>query len=600
MSNSIVTNKFRYRIVKSLEQKFADEDESIYFFYGTPVEWFNENFPDILTPSNEQENITKSNFLALKKVSGRDLRLGAERIEWASNTIYAQYTDKESLDGKNYYVITSQNNVYKCLGNNTILNSEGYPEEGTSTIEPNHTGGLTQTTTDGYIWKHMLTVSDAINRKFNIADYIPLDVNDSITQGIINSSTPGTIDNMTIDQTDPTLPPGGRGYYIRVYDNSNTIVELPDIPIFLFGDGDEVSTAKIEIQQVTAGGGINLAAAQGSAVLFGYYDIENPSLVTTTGYRLTEGNRGSGYSNVNDDWIPVQIRQISSESEGGNVNADVAYDYAYGIAKINENQSISALRILNSGSGYNLGEAEVVQSSAIGYGTVNQSYLNTTGELRGKIKSVRMEFPGRNYSRADAVLISEKFEFEDALLSPIISPFNGHGSNPEIELRTTNILFNVRIAYEELGGDFSVGNDFRTVGIVENIEEQDKNGDNRNIGTSLTLSAKTDLVCKDIIDLNAFKTDDLIVGVNTGARARIVDVINGNTIRVIRDIETSNTTPFIPDEFIKSSSTGSAQIESINESEYVPFSGDILFINNREAIQRSNDQIETINFILKL
>ena len=119
MSKSIVTNKFDFRIIKSLEEKFQNSAESIYFFYGNPVDWSTVGSPDEPQPSNSQENLTKSNLLALKKVNDRDLILGAIRYTWKSGTTYETYTDQSDLTAKTCYVITSQNKVYKCLGNNT-------------------------------------------------------------------------------------------------------------------------------------------------------------------------------------------------------------------------------------------------------------------------------------------------------------------------------------------------------------------------------------------------------------------------------------------------------------------------------------------------
>jgi hypothetical protein len=603
MSSSIVTNKFRYRIVKTLEDKFSDDSESVYFFYGQSIEWLDENTPDTAEPTVEQENDTKSNILALKKISGRDLILGAEKREWASGIQYDIYSDREDLTTKNYYVVASNQQVYKCLDNNTVLNEGGFPAITPSLDEPTHIGGtVVRNENDGYLWKHMFGISEAIQRKFNIPEYIPVTVADSETQGIISSTTPGTVDNVTIDP-DPLSPAaayGGVGYYIQTFDNNYNVVELQDIPIFIDGDGDEVATGKIQIQQISATGGINITASTSSTEVTGYYDVVNPGQSTTAGFSINLGDRGNGYRLVDDEWVPVKIRQISSESTIENIDINASFDYAYGIAKINENGSINALRIVNPGSGYTIGEAEIVQSSAIAFAKTNASYLTSDLEDRGRIISVRTEYPGANFSRADAVIVSDKFGGNLAYLSPIVSPIKGHGFNPEVELNATNILFNIRVAYEELGGDFSVGNDFRSVGLVENVEQQDNAGTGVIDAISLTLDAKTSITCTDIIDANDFQGDDLLIGTTSGARARIVDVINGNTIRVIRDIETSNTTSFLENEFLISSSAGTAQAESISLPEYVPFSGDVLFINNRQQIQRSNDQIETINFILKL
>ena len=48
------------------------------------------------------------------------------------------------------YVLSSANNVYKCMNNNA---------GGTSTVEPSGTSTSEFTTADSYVWKYMYTLS---------------------------------------------------------------------------------------------------------------------------------------------------------------------------------------------------------------------------------------------------------------------------------------------------------------------------------------------------------------------------------------------------------------------------------------------------------
>jgi hypothetical protein len=579
MSN-IVTNKFNFNAVKALEEKFSNSSESVYFFYGNPLAWDNEASPDTANPTNKQEHITKSNLLALKKITDRDLILGVTRVAWTTGTRYDAYTDAADLTTKNFYVITSNNQVFKCLNNDTTYDSSGVATIAQSTIEPSGSNGEIVTLADGYTWKHMFDVSEAIQRKFTSTSYIPIDVASASIQAVVNGTIPGTVDSVTVDAV-------GVGYFINVYNSSGVSEALPKIPLFIEGDGDEVATGTIRINQVLSDGAINLST---SATLTGVFDLANPTLSTTAGFEFTDATKGSGYiqPTANDNWSPIQIRQISSETSGDGSS----FTYAYGIAKINASGSIDAIRLLDGGTGYTPGVAEVVQSKAIAYANTDPTDKYITG--------VEIESRGRNFSRAKVVIISDQADgVADATLTPVVSPFKGHGADPEIELNAHDLLFNIQIAYEELGGDFSVANDFRSVGIIESPKQQAADGSGDTIASASTLSAKTDIVCKANVDVNDFAADLLIIGKTSGARAKIVDVVNNNTIRVIRDIGTSNTTDFLANEVVQTGAA-TAEVSSVTQPEYVPFSGDMLFINNRIAIQRSSDQIETINFILKL
>jgi len=561
---NIITNNFKTQIAKSLESDFSDPTRSIYFFYGRPLAWENEPNPPTLTPSNLVENATKSNILALKKINDRDLILGVTKYTWTSGTSYAEYSNLEDMAGTAFYVITDDNRVYKCLDNGSGL--DGVANE--STVKPEHTDGI-EKLADGYIWQYMFRVSDPINRKFTADQYIPIDVNDPINQNTALAAVPGTITKIKISS-------GGAGYYIQ--DDAGDYFD--DIPLYILGNGTENASGKIRITSITAQGSINTLNSYPVTGLPG------------AGYDITDV--GAEYQIDENQWSAVLIRQISSLT---NVNAANQFEYAYGIAKIGATGTIETMRIVDPGKGFTLGEAEVVQSSCMAFAKI---------DANGSIISTNIPgFWGQNFTTASVVVVSDRNlqTFVAAELTPVLSPPAGHASNPETELISTSLLFNMRIAYEELGGDFAASNDFRSVGLIQNVEYQyeDANGQiQKNISTQLTLSATTDITLTTDIDPNDFSADSTITGIVSGAKGTIVEVLNNRIIRVIRDIESSNTVPFILNEGVITTDGGNGLIASVAIPEYAPFSGDIMLINNREAIQRSNDQIETINFILNL
>lgn len=563
MTTNLVTNNFKYRTLKTLQEKFSDLNTCVYFFYGRNLEWVDENIPDNLEASKEEERLTKSNIMALKKITSRDLILGAKRYRpsWEPNISYDMYTDQEELAGKEFYTITSENKVYKCLDNNSSYtnNSLGVaiPTPGVSVDEPIG-GDIFIGQNDNYIWKYMFTLRPPTIRKFNIPEYIPIDAEISTTQDR------GTINYIKINST-------GSDYSLQYVDD-NLVQSYTKVPLFIFGNGNINDSASIEITSITSQAkSINIINGQpipGSAGV---------------GFQLLPSKKGSGYKIIEDEWCPVQIRQLASET-GDELGE---FKYAYGIAKFDNNGQLENLRITDPGAGYSLGEAKVVQSSAIGYGELSAN---------GNITKIKMDYYGENFSYASVIPITDKLDnpSTNASLTPIISPALGHGSNPGAELVALNLLFNVRLAYEEVGGDFSVQNDFRSVGLIENIEQQNADGTNIRLASDSTLSGKTDLYLDNDVDFNL---DSEIVGLSSGAKGRIIDIIEGNIVRIIRDIESSNTTPFLVNEAVRSSGV-TAKIASISQPEYVPYSGDVLFINNRSPVARSDDQIETINFVL--
>lgn len=564
-ANSIITDNFRYRIIKNLEESFSSTARSLYFFYARPSPYntINDQIPQ-LQISNLEENYTKSNIISLKKINDKDLILAIDRYNWQSGEIYDAYTDKESLVGKKYYTITDAHHVYKCLDNNSV---SGNPSQ--STAQPTGTSVDPIRTIDGYLWRYMYTLTDGIRNKFNVSNFMPVDLSDGETQLAILRATPGTCNRINIKNN-----LFGEGYTLF----NHLGEKLPYIPLYILGNGNEVKTGEVRVLDVNENGTIRI-------------DLSTP-ISGLSGFTIT--NNGSNYAYSNGNWIPIQLRP---KTVGLN-SSDVTY--AYGIAQVNANNgnSIQRIRLLSGGTGYQVNQTvEIVQSSAIGYAYINNE-INSIGDI--KMAEILVNHQGENFTFAEVIQLRDNV-IEECDMEVVISPLNGHGSNPEQELGSTNLLFNIKIAYEEFGGAFSTSNDFRTIGLIEKVKYQDSFGENQIFSQKLTLSGATSLILEENVDETDYPLDRVIVGNTSGARGVLLDIINGNTLRLIRNIENSNNIPFLPNENVSlENSTASSKIIEIKLPEYVPNSGNLLFINNREPIQRSESQIETINFIIRL
>ena len=121
----------------------------------TPVDSYQETYFDIWR-----------NMIAAKRIQASDVSSIVPKYDWANNTVYTQYTDTDpDLATKQFYVVTSEGNVYKCIDNNL----GGY-----STSKPTGTGTSIVSTSDGYRWKYMYTVTSALSLKFSTTDWIPV------------------------------------------------------------------------------------------------------------------------------------------------------------------------------------------------------------------------------------------------------------------------------------------------------------------------------------------------------------------------------------------------------------------------------------------
>lgn len=165
---SIVTSKFRVHNAEQFVEAFSETSNSImYLFIGKSTAFPDDNAPP--TPVNSTANIEFTpwrDMYGAKRITTADVTHAVPRHDWTSGTVYDQYDDQDTnLLDDDFYVMTEDYNVYKCLFNNSGA---------ASTTKPTGVSSSEFTTADGYIWKFMYTVTTAKALKFLTNDYIPV------------------------------------------------------------------------------------------------------------------------------------------------------------------------------------------------------------------------------------------------------------------------------------------------------------------------------------------------------------------------------------------------------------------------------------------
>jgi hypothetical protein len=166
---SIVTSKFRVHNAQQFTESFSEASNTImYLFIGKNTAFPDDNNPP--TPVNSTANVEYTpwrDMYAAKRITTADVTHAVPRYDWTSGTIYDQYddTDTNLIESDDFYVMTEDYNVYKCLFNAGAT---------ASTTKPTGVSTSPFTTADGYIWKFMYTVTTAKALKFLTNDYIPV------------------------------------------------------------------------------------------------------------------------------------------------------------------------------------------------------------------------------------------------------------------------------------------------------------------------------------------------------------------------------------------------------------------------------------------
>jgi len=142
---------------------------NVYFTFGKSTPWSNEASPDIANTSPVQMTEIWNQMIGAKKITGNDIMHCVPRYDWKVNTVYTEYDQNSSelgQDGVQFYVLTTDFNVFKCIYNNNGANS---------TIQPTSTNpAMITQTADGYIWKFMYSIPTSERIRFTTATFMPV------------------------------------------------------------------------------------------------------------------------------------------------------------------------------------------------------------------------------------------------------------------------------------------------------------------------------------------------------------------------------------------------------------------------------------------
>lgn len=219
-----ITRQFRLNNAQQFKEAFEETSpDYLYLFIGRLQAWPNGD-----TVPSPSDTITGSSYdpwhsmIAAKKINTNDMTFAVRRYNWTSGTVYNEYDDKDTTYyDSQFYVLTDDNHVYKCLFNN---------RGAASTVKPTGTSTTTITTVDGYRWKFMYDVSNADVLKFVTPSYIPVKtllVDDSSSQWDVQSAA----SNGSIDIIDVTA--NGSNYLTR----ANTISGVTNSSVILLDSG---------------------------------------------------------------------------------------------------------------------------------------------------------------------------------------------------------------------------------------------------------------------------------------------------------------------------------------------------------------------------
>ena len=210
---------------------------------------------------------------------------------------------------------------------------------------------------------------------------------------------------------------------------------------------------------------------------------------------------------------------------------------------------------------------------------------------------------GSDYTTAYVTIAAPGGGGTTATAVAVLSPGEGHGTDPVTELGGYYVGIRSLLTGAEGSGDFIVNNLFRQIGLVKNPYEYDS----ETVATDNTLSALTTLDLGDSVT-HVFTAGDVfeqISGTGTGAKGYVDSFELKNDGHYYLKYHQNDSTGYkavTDDGNIQSTNgalSGLAAVDSITLPEVQPYSGKVLFVENRAPISRTASQIEDIRLILE-
>jgi len=511
--------------------------DSDYYIVGSTV---NDAGEILNTESNKRDFLRRAIFAY--KIEDADIRHLFQRKSWSAGTVYAQYDDVEEMENLDFYVTVLEGapsegsyRVYKCISNN------GGAE---STQVPTASGIYS----DGYEWEYLFEVPSDEYLKFGYGNYLPY-VEDANT---ISSATQG-ISKIEIEETPIAMFSNefnlGQCQVTGIEEDvaSNTFT------LTIQTDGTSPSTSDNEYTKMylrfdNIGGLFSILRSETVSSLPG-----NSELLITISRQADNLPAITPAISFGEQCHILPKIIISRPNDDGGERS-----YGYGV--LDEQSTLSEIILTDKGSGYRTASAyvDVTDSQIAGYGD--------TSSLR-----------------------------------PILSTKGGHGSNPITELFMSRVILHAEIASVVDGSNTNITdtNGYTRLGLVVNPEfsTDTKTVDMR---MSITLDGdQTGSISENMILEQEDANEELVLAKvhevvfnDPDTTVYLYDFINdGNSTFQPGTVRVRNNNP-------NQSLLLTATINTVTESVYTPFSGDVLHFTNFDQIERSVDNTERAIFVL--
>jgi len=613
----ILTNSFKIFLAERLYYSMCLCANTTHYMIGGKIEEFSSN--TIPTPSESvYENVYEfhDNLLFGKLIEPDDVSYMIRNVEWTPNRKYDIYDDKDGdLFNKDFYVVSEQTDgsygVFKCIYKNPISNPDSVNRPVVNQTNPSDEIYITG---DGYQWKFMFSINSTQYDKFATSSFVPVFENENV----VNNAVSGTIDSIIIENpgaqynnyTSGTIKEAAIGGDLLKFSlRANDFFEVNTYDLIYSGNGTFSENETVDI--IVPGE----SAVQGQIYKVGPTSIsividENTETITQSTVESSNDFIEVTNSNTSADVIRIRSESLPNLSKDENFYKDSiiyirdgagvgqvrdiieytiegddriitindsfetlpdttsSFDILPKINVIGDGDGVIALpvidttansvvdiEIINRGAGYSFADTNVTGNTGII--DANGSPLSEEDYVEGEL--IRQEDPTSSIglSRAQGTVKS------------IDSSAN--------ELSLTNVL-----------GAFEVSSNNQIVGDSSNSTVIDINRNTNVFNNETRLGI--------LLISGSFEKDEIVVQQNSNANGYIIEQTSNflDVVQTFGDFTTKTS-----DVLVGQTSGATAIVSSITDEKIVDNSGDTIYIENTNKIDRSENTSEQIKLIIK-
>ena len=201
---AIITNKFRINNAEQFVESFSETAATTYYlFVGRSHSWATDsdgqgrsiNEGTDASPPTPNDDVSSEfynydDMLGAKLITSSDVSHVIPRRNWTTGTTYDMYEHNISssntansgatnLFDSNFFVMNSSFAVYKVIENDGAT---------ASTVEPTSTSNSIFSTSDGYRWKYMYSLTSSETLNFMSTDFIHVSTDSTVSAAAVDGA----------------------------------------------------------------------------------------------------------------------------------------------------------------------------------------------------------------------------------------------------------------------------------------------------------------------------------------------------------------------------------------------------------------------------